>query len=66
MCRENCRAIRSVSLVHTAHLDPAALGPGSWPRRRERLRRAFDEQVRSEAGRTADRLLRAAPTAPTP
>jgi hypothetical protein len=59
-------AIRSVSLVHTAHLDPAALGPGSWPRRRERLRRAFDEQVRAEAGRTADRLLRSTPTAPTP
>jgi len=47
--------------VHTAHLDPSALGPDSDPERREEARRAFDEQVRAEAERTAERLLRAEP-----
>ena len=57
------RGIQTCSLVHTAHLDPSALGPDSDPERREAARRAFDEQVRAEAGRTADRLLRAEPVA---
>jgi hypothetical protein len=59
------RGIQTCSLVHTAHLDPAALGPDSDPDRREEMRQVFDEHVRAEAGRTADRLLRTEP-APAP
>jgi hypothetical protein len=59
------RGIQTCSLVHTAHIDPSALGPDSEPDRREELRQAFDEQVRAEAERTAERLLWAEP-APAP
>jgi hypothetical protein len=59
------RGIQTCSLVHTAHLDPCALGPDSDPHRRAELRELFEAQVRAEAERTADRLCRAEP-APAP
>lgn len=44
--------------MHTEHLDPAVLADHPEPDRMEAARQVFDVQVRAEAERSADRLLR--------
>jgi hypothetical protein len=56
------RAIQTCSLVHTEHLDPAVLETRPETDRMEAARQVFDSQVRVEAERSADRLLRTRPT----
>jgi hypothetical protein len=56
------RAIQTCSLVHTEHLDPAVLITHPETDRMEAARQVFDAQVRVEAERTADRLLRTGST----
>lgn len=52
------RTIQTCSLVHTEHLEPAALATRPEADRMEAARQVFDAQVRVEAERSAERLLR--------
>lgn len=56
------RAIQTCSLVHTEHLDRAVLAAQPEADLMEAARQVFVAEVRLEAERSADRLLRTAPT----